>query len=78
MKVSIITTQQKDSLIGQLVEPDWYFNPVLDCNDNLIISSQEIDGSIYPQNDWVKTLPLIDWCGPYIPPSGTTQSYSGI
>jgi len=74
MKVSIITTQQKDSLIGQLVEPDWYFNPVLDCNDNWIISSQEIDGSIYPQNDWIKTLPLIDWCGRYIPPTGSTEN----
>ena len=64
MKVSILTIEQKESLIGQLVQPDWYFYPVLDCNNNWVISSQEIDNSIYPQNEWVKTLPLIDWCEP--------------
>jgi hypothetical protein len=64
MKVSILTIEQKESLIGQLVQPDWYFNPVLDCDNNWIISQEEIDNSIYPQHDWVKTLPLIDWCEP--------------
>ena len=70
MKVAILTLTEKDSLIGQLIQPDWYFNPVLDCNGNWIISSQEIDGSIYPQNEWVKSLSLIDWCRPEpLPPT---------
>ena len=73
MKVGILTIQEKESLVGQLVEPDWYFNPVLDCNVNWIISTQEINGSIYPQNEWVKTIPLIDWCPP-IPISGSTMN----
>jgi hypothetical protein len=73
MKVGILTTTEKESLDGQLVQTDWYFNPVLDCDDNWIISTQEIDGSIYPQNGWVKTLPLIDWCAP-IPISGSTMN----
>lgn len=73
MKVGILTTTEKESLDGQLVQEDWYFNPVLDCNNDWIISTQEIDGSIYPQNEWVKSLPLIDWCPP-IPVSGSTMN----
>ena len=73
MKVGILTTTEKESLDGQLVQTDWYFNPILDCNVNWVISTQEIDGSIYPQNEWVKTLPLIDWCPP-IPVSGSTMN----
>jgi hypothetical protein len=76
MKAGILTITQKESLEGQLVQPDWYFYPVLDCNADWIISTQEIDGSIYPQNEWVKTLPLIDWCEP-IPVSGSTENYVG-
>lgn len=72
MNVAIITETQKNSLIGELVQPDWYFNPVQDCDGNWIISEQEIDGSIYPQNEWVKSLPLIDWCAPLPLPSGST------
>lgn len=64
MKVAKLTLTQKDDLVGQLVQPDWYFNPVVDCDDDWIISSQEIDASIYPQNEWVKSLILTDWCPP--------------
>lgn len=76
MKVAKITQNDRDSLVGQLVQPDWYFNPIQDCNNDWIISTQEIDGSIYPQNEWVKSLPLIDWCAP-IPSSGSTENYVG-
>lgn len=72
MKVVLLTEPEKDSLVGELVQPDWYFNPVLDCNGNWIISSQEITSSIYSQNEWIKSLPLIDWCPPIPSPSGTT------
>lgn len=72
-QVAIITEIEKDYLQNELVQPDWYFNPVLDCNNNWIISSQEIEASIYPENEWIKLLPLIDWCQPPLPPiSGTT------
>jgi hypothetical protein len=76
MKVGLLTITEKESLDGQLVQVNWYFNPVLDCNDDWIISTQEIDGSIYPQNEWIKTIPLIDWCEP-IPVSGSTENYVG-
>jgi hypothetical protein len=62
--VAKITINQKDSLIGQLVQPSWYFNPVQDCDDNWIISEEEINNSIYPENMWVKDLPKIEWCKP--------------
>jgi hypothetical protein len=73
--IAILTETEKESLVGQLVQPDWYFNPVLDCNDNWVISTQEISASIYPQNDWIKSLPLSTWCPPPPPPpSGDTQT----
>jgi len=66
--VGKLTEQQKTDLEGQLVQPDWYFYPVLDGNtpSNWIISQEEINGSIYPQNEWVKNLPLIEWVEPII------------
>lgn len=71
-QVAIITEIEKTYLEVELVQPDWYFNPVLDCNNNWVISSQEIQASIYPENEWIKSLPLIDWCEPLPPISGTT------
>lgn len=81
MLVALLTIAQKDSLLGQLVQNDWYFNPVQDCDGIWFISTEEIDNSIYPQNQWVKTLSLSEWCPPpqpTPPPSGSTISYSGI
>jgi hypothetical protein len=77
MKVAILTQIEKESLEGELIQPSWGFYASLDCNGNWIISQQEIDNSIYPQNDWIKSLPLIDWCGDYIPISGLTENYLG-
>lgn len=73
--VAILTVHQKDSLVGQLVCPDVYFNPTLDVNQDWFISSQEIDNSIYPEHEWVKDLTLSIYAGPYVPtpiPSGST------
>lgn len=64
MKVAILDERQKQSITEQFVQTDWYFYPVQDCNDNWVISDEEINNSIYPQNQWVKSLPLIDWCAP--------------
>jgi hypothetical protein len=60
-KIAILTVPQKDSLIGELVCPDVYFNPIQDINLDWFISQDEIDTSIYPQHDWIKSLPLIDY-----------------
>ena len=77
IQIAIITETQKNELVGQLYTTDSYFNPIQDCNDNWIISTEEMDNSIYPQNEWVKTLSLIDWCAPIPTPSGSTENYVG-
>jgi hypothetical protein len=69
--VAILTINQKDSLEGQLVCPDVFFNPTLDVNLDWFISVEEIDNSIYPQNEWIKSLPLSEYPGPYVPPQPT-------
>ena len=78
--VAILTINQKDSLDGQLVCPDVYFNPTLDVNQDWFISQEEINTSIYAEHDWIKDLTLSVYAGPYVPPqptpvpSGTTIS----
>jgi hypothetical protein len=74
-KVAIITTEQYDLLVGQFYANDSMFNPVKDCNENWIISEQEIEFCTNASFYWVKDLPLIDWCGPYIPVTGVTENY---
>ena len=64
MKVVLLTIDEKNSLVGQLVQPDWYFYPIQDCNDNWIISTEEVSSSIYPEHEWIKSMTLIDWCQP--------------
>jgi hypothetical protein len=74
MKVVLLTEPEKNSLLGELVQQDWYFYPVQDCNGNWIISTEEVDNSIYPQHYWIKSMPLIDWCEPIPSPSGDTTT----
>jgi len=74
-QVAIITQQEADLLRGQEYAPASYYNPVQDCLANWIITIQEIQQTTNPEYLWVKDLPLIDWCGPYIPVSGDTENY---
>lgn len=69
--VAILTINQKDSLDGQLVCPDVYFNPTLDVNQNWFISQEEVNTSIYSEHDWIKDLTLSVYAGPYVPPQPT-------
>jgi hypothetical protein len=39
--IAIITQQQKDILVGKTYDGVCYFNPILDLNNNWIISEQE-------------------------------------
>jgi hypothetical protein len=59
--VGLLTLEQKDSLVGKLFDADSYFNPVQDIDENWVISTEEINGNIYPEFDWVKNLPLIEF-----------------
>ena len=76
MLVGLLTTIQKDTLTGEMVAPDWYFYPVQDGTpeQNWVISTQEMESSEFPEFDWVKTLPLIEWVPPIIT-SGETANY---
>ena len=69
MKVALLTIEQKDELIGQLLQPNWYFNPVQDGNEppNWIISTEEISNNQNTEFSWIINLPLIDWVQPVSP-----------
>jgi hypothetical protein len=56
--VGLLTIEQKDSLVGQLVFEDNYYNPIQDADGNWVISQEEIEMSTL---DWIKTLELIEY-----------------
>jgi hypothetical protein len=62
IQIAIITKTQKEELVGQTYTTDSYFNPIQDCNDNWIISTEEIEFCDNPQFLWIKELPLSDYC----------------
>jgi hypothetical protein len=59
--VHLLTISEKDSLIGQMYDPDSYFNPIQDANDDWVISVEEVDQCVNPDFLWVKDLPLIEY-----------------
>ena len=59
--VYLLTIEQKDELVGQWYDPDSYFNPIQDANDDWIISVEEVDQCVNPEFVWVKDLPLIEY-----------------
>ena len=58
MKVAIITPEEKDILIGKEFQKGVNFNPILDINNNWVISLQEIEQT---QIFWLKSLKIIDY-----------------
>lgn len=62
MKVGLLTEQQKDLLVGVEYEPSTYYNPIQDCNNDWIISTQEMEQTTNPDFEWIKSIPLIDYC----------------
>ena len=74
MLVGKLTEEQKNTISGEMVAPDWYFYPIQDGTPekNWVISQQEMDGSEFPEFGWVKSLPLIEWVAPF---SGSTENY---
>lgn len=67
-QVGLLTEIEKDSLIGQQYAEDSYFNPILDLNDNWVISTEEMDFCTNEEYMWVKDLPLIDYEPKPFPP----------
>lgn len=64
MIVGLLTIEQKEQLVDQELQHDWYFNPVQDANNDWIITTVEMYSCTNPDFMWVKDLPLIE----YIPP----------
>jgi hypothetical protein len=61
MQVGLLTTEQKDLLVGQQFDVDSYFNPMQDADDNWIISQEEMQYCVVEQFAWIKELPLIEF-----------------
>jgi len=64
--IAIITTEQKDSLIGQSFDGVQFFNPVQDIDSNWCISVEEIDQCTNVDFQWVKDLILSTFNPPLI------------
>jgi hypothetical protein len=58
MQGAILTQTQAASILGQFYAPDSYFNPVLDINASIFITTQEINNCTAPNFQWVKQLTI--------------------
>ena len=58
MIVAKLTQEQAEKLKGKEVVKDSYFNPILDADNNYIISLEEVEQS---NIEWVKDLPQIEY-----------------
>jgi hypothetical protein len=73
IQVGKLTLEQKNMLLGQTYTTDSYFNPKQDCNDDWIISVEEIEFCTNTEFQWVKSLTLSEYCPkpePPFPPIG--------
>lgn len=64
--IAILTTAQKDSLLGMKYDDIQYFNPVQDADGNWVISEEEINNCTHEPCSWVKTLPLTIFNAPVL------------
>lgn len=55
-KVATITAEQAAQLSGQLLNPNTFFNPVLDVNGNWVISEEQIRQTTNVNFTWVNGL----------------------
>ena len=61
MKVKLLTTEQKDSLMGIYFKEHQAFSPMEDVNDNWCLGLETANQTINPDYLWVKELPEIDY-----------------
>jgi hypothetical protein len=59
--VGLLTSAQKEEIIGVQFIPDCTFNPIQDLYDNWVISTQEMIQCSNPDFLWVKDLELITY-----------------
>ncbi len=60
-QVRLLTEEQKDSLLGQPLAKDAYFNPIQDAEDNWIISNEEVVNCTDENLFWLLSLPYIEF-----------------
>jgi hypothetical protein len=60
IKVGLLTTTQKNSLLNKEFCKDSLFNPIQDANNKWVISVEEIEQA-NELFEWVKDLPLIEY-----------------
>lgn len=61
MKVKLLTTEQKDLLVGVEITNSHFYNPSQDAEGNWFISIEECDQTYNLNYAWVKELPEIDY-----------------
>lgn len=61
IQVRLLTSEQKEMLVGISYKPDCLFNPIQDINDNWVISNEEVIHCTNEDFMWVDELPLIDY-----------------
>ena len=61
IQVGLLTSVQKDELVGQMYDEDSFFNPIITADNEWIISQEEMNQCVNPEFMWVKDLPLIDY-----------------
>ena len=59
----VLTEIQKNQLTGHWFAEDSYFNPILDANDNWVISTVEVINCTNEEFMWVQNLEII----PFVP-----------
>lgn len=59
--VRLLTEEQKNQLVNREYSPGIFFSPILDADDNWIISNYESENCINTVVSWVKDLPLIEF-----------------
>ena len=61
MKVRKITTEQKNTLVGQKWNDQVFFNPQLDADGNWFISNEEVNGCTHEGVvEWIHELEEIE------------------
>jgi hypothetical protein len=60
IKGIILNQEQKELLTDRKYDEHSYYNPVLDDNDNWIISEVEVNNTINSDFSWVKEIIIVD------------------
>jgi len=61
MKVKLLTTEQKDSLIGIYFKEHQLFCPIEDANEKWVLGLETAEQTTNPDFNWVKDLPEIEY-----------------